>query len=337
MSTELQTTKPDRLVVHDDGPIAHLFDSARFEQMQRVAMAMARASLIPHHLCGDSADPQQRWEQTVGNCLLIVNQAVRWDMDPFAVAPETYVVRGKLGYQGKLVAAVVHGRGNLKGRLGYSFMGEGDGRTVTVAGQFKDEEEPRTITLSVGQAKTDNKMWTTDADQKLVYSGVTKWARRHCPELMLGVLTLDDLDKMKTSRLDGGEPLPLPQTKARPPGAIGDVALEDVIGPQSPPEAPTEPPAMEAASAPDEPDAPETAAESPQVTSPVTSLQLEIRYLEDINALTMIRPLNALLTDLSDDPDLEDDAVQRLVSAVEKRQQRIRSKRGHAPPAPRED
>ncbi len=88
MSTqELQAPpKPDRLVVHDDGPIAYLFDSARFEQMKRIAIAMAHASLIPDHLHGNSADPKQRWEQTVGNCLLIVNQALRWNMDPFAVA-----------------------------------------------------------------------------------------------------------------------------------------------------------------------------------------------------------------------------------------------------------
>jgi hypothetical protein len=51
--------------------------------------------------------------------------------------------------------------------------------------------------LSVGQAKTSNKMWTSDPDQKLVYSGATKWARRHCPEIMLGVLTDQDLEVMR--------------------------------------------------------------------------------------------------------------------------------------------
>ena len=198
---------PDKrqvLVVQDDGPAAHLFDTAKFEQMQRIAKAMACASLIPEHLRGDRQDIQDVTErrvveqlETIGNCMLIVNQATRWNLDPFAVAPESYVARGKLGFQGKLVAAVVNTRAGLAGRLSYTFTGQGDGRTVTVSGRFADENEPRTVGLSVKQAKTEScEMWRTDPDQKLVYSGVAKWARRHCPEIMLGVLTDDDLDRM---------------------------------------------------------------------------------------------------------------------------------------------
>lgn len=195
--TKLPPPSRQALVVQDDGPAAHLFDTARFEQMQRIARAMGASNLIPEHLQGATT------EQTSANCLMVVNQAVRWRMDPYAVAPESYVVtkkgslaRGKLAFQGKLVAAVVNTRAGLVGRLSYTFEGAGDGRTVTVSGQFDNEDEPRTITLSVKQAKTDNTMWRTDPDQKLVYSGVTKWARRHCPEVMLGVLTDDDLDRM---------------------------------------------------------------------------------------------------------------------------------------------
>lgn len=35
-------------------------------------------------------------------------------------------------------------------------------------------------------------MWTSDPDQKLWYSGVLKWARRHCPEVVLGVRAEDE-------------------------------------------------------------------------------------------------------------------------------------------------
>jgi len=209
MSKDLQTTTPEtkpapreRLVVQDEGPAAYLFDTARFEHMQRIAVAMAEASLIPDHLRGKGTG-KDAFRQTVGNCLLIVNQATRWNFDPFAVAAATYVVKGRLGFEGKLIAGVVNVRAGIVGRLAYSFFGTGDGRTVTVAGLFDNEAEPRTIKLSVGQAKTDNSMWRKDPDQKLVYSGVTKWARRHCPEIMLGVLTVDDLERMQVTQLDG--------------------------------------------------------------------------------------------------------------------------------------
>lgn len=184
-------------VVHDDGPLSYLFDTARFEHMSRIATAMANASLIPDHMRGNKSGPFDG-KTIMANCFLVVNQSLRWGMDPFAVVPETYVVGGKLSYQGKLVAAVVNARADLIGRLKYTFTGTRgkDDRTITVTGHFRGEPEPVTIELSVGDAKTDNTMWRKDPDQKLVYSGVVKWARRYCPEIVLGVLTDDDAERM---------------------------------------------------------------------------------------------------------------------------------------------
>lgn len=187
-------------VVEDTGPLAHLFDTARFEHMIRIARVMAQASLIPDHMTIGKGKQFLSEQEILSNCFLVVNQAVRWGMDPFAVVPETYVVSGKLGFQGKLVAAVVNARAGLKERLNYEFSGTGDARTVTISATFVNETEPRTVTLSVAQAKTDNKMWAKDPDQKLIYSGATKWARRHCPEIMLGVLTDDDVDAMAAAQ-----------------------------------------------------------------------------------------------------------------------------------------
>lgn len=186
--------------VEDNGPLAFMMDTARFEHLQRVARMLGCSDVTPKHLLGDSP------ERTMANCFRVVNQAMRWGVDPFALADESYVVHGRLGYQGKLVAAIVQRHAPLDGRLRYSHTGSGGDRTITVSGRFVGESEDRTIELSVKTAKTDNKMWTSDPDQKLVYSGVTKWARRHCPEVLLGVLTEDDLDRIaeqspKTNRV----------------------------------------------------------------------------------------------------------------------------------------
>lgn len=203
-SNAVADRKPDRLISHDAGPNAHLFDTARFEQSQRIAIAMAHSNLLPAHLDGDkNAAAELRREQRIANCLRVVNQAVRWGMDPFAIMDETYVVRGKLGYQGKLVTAIVNARAGLCGRLAFTFAGKlgTDDYEVTVSGQFTNESEPRTVTLSVRQAKTDNQMWKSDPQQKLCYSGATKWARRHCPEILLGVVTEDDIERMTQQEL----------------------------------------------------------------------------------------------------------------------------------------
>ncbi len=199
MCDDKKEAKTD-LVVHDTGPLAHIFDPEKFAQTWRVACSIAASTLLPDHLRLNMKTKQPlEAKQVESNILRIVNQAIRWQVDPYAIVDCTYVVANKLGYEGKLVAGVVNARAGLKARLSYAFSGSGNGRTVTVSGTFKGEDEVRTIELSVGQAKTTNKMWTNDPDQKLVYSGATKWARRFCPEIMLGVLTDHDLEVIRES------------------------------------------------------------------------------------------------------------------------------------------
>lgn len=186
-------------VVHDDGPLAHIFDTARFEQLQRVAAILAAGSLTPSHLVVTyMKDGQKLVDETAtkANCFRVANQAIRWGFDPFAVADASYVVGGKLGYEGKLVAAVINARAGVVRPLRYEHSGSGDGRKVLVIGRLQGEDEDRTVELTVGQAKTKNDMWTKDPDQKLCYSGAIRWARRHKPEVIMGVLTDDDLDRI---------------------------------------------------------------------------------------------------------------------------------------------
>jgi hypothetical protein len=188
---EKSTQRETRLMVEDTTNLSFFIDTAKFEQAQRIAKLMAAASLMPKHLKGASP------EEAIANSFLVVNQAFTWGVNPFAVAKETYVVQGNLGYQGKLVAAIINTKARLKERLRYEYNDQpGDKLEITVIGTFQGESEPRKTSLSVGQARTQNQMWSKDPRQKLIYSGAIKWARAHAPELILGVATDDDIDRM---------------------------------------------------------------------------------------------------------------------------------------------
>lgn len=241
MSTETATTalvpQPKREIraVQDDSQIGYMMDTAKFEHCYRIAQMMSRASLIPKHLKGDSA------EQTAANCFLVVNQSIRWGFDPFAVAPETYEVGGKLGFQGKLIAAVINARAGLAEKLSYTFNDKkGDELEITVSGRFETEIEPRTVTVSVKEARTTNQIWTKDPYQKLVYTGATKWARRHKPEIVLGVITDDDADQIREElRFAQAKPAEIPQFVPQSgPKAKKEKAAVVVEPPKSPVVAP---------------------------------------------------------------------------------------------------
>ena len=191
-------------VVTDTGPLAYIWDTARFEHAFRIATAMAHATLIPDHLHQTRKGEQFTFEQVKANCFRIVNQALRWGVDPFSIVDDTYVVGGKLCYQSKVIAALVNTKAPLKSRLSKTYTGTKgqDDYTVHVSGVFIGEEEERTASLSVGEAKTENQMWKRDPQLKLWYSCVIRWAREFTPELVVGIFTDDDAERMEAWKQD---------------------------------------------------------------------------------------------------------------------------------------
>jgi hypothetical protein len=150
----------------------------------QLAQLMSTAKLVPLPL-----------QQSPADCLLVIEQAMRWQMSPFAVAQECSVISHKLMFSGKLVAAVVNARGNLAARLSYEYSGAGDDRLIIVSGVLQGETQARTAEVLLKNAKTGAVVWRTQPDQQLMYHGARVWARRHTPELMLGVYSPEEFDE----------------------------------------------------------------------------------------------------------------------------------------------
>lgn len=178
------TAAPSNIVTYQPpgASLGPLLPQTISEAMQ-LAQLMSEAKVVPEHLRRSPAD-----------CFLVINQARLWRMDPFAVAQGTSFIHGKMMYEGKLVAGVVHSLGNLTGRLNYEYDGTGPNRTVTVSGTLRGETKARTVTVKLSDVKTTNGMWTKQPDQQLAYSGARVWARRHVPEVLLGVYTPEEFD-----------------------------------------------------------------------------------------------------------------------------------------------
>lgn len=181
--TKMPTPARMPVAVDVNNPVALYLDTGVFEQLQRVAKLMVSSGLAPGHLKG---------ENKMADAFLIVAQAFRWGMDPFAVAQHTFVYQNKLGYEGKLIAAVVNASGKLKSPLNYRYEGTGDTRKVIVTGQFASDAAPREVEGTVREWKTGNEKWAKMPDQMLAYRGAREWARRHMPEVILGVNYADD-------------------------------------------------------------------------------------------------------------------------------------------------
>jgi len=130
-----------------------------------------------------------------GACMAVTLQALGWQMSPFAVAQKSYKVGDTIAYEAQLIAAVVNSRAGFKVRPEIDFTGEGPTRQCTVTFTFKNGDVRSYTSPEVGKITTKNSpLWRSDQDQQLSYFSLRSAARRHCPEVILGVMDRDEVE-----------------------------------------------------------------------------------------------------------------------------------------------
>lgn len=170
-------------------------DDNLFNKCNRLAEMMAKgACTVPKHLQGN-----------VGDCFAIIGQSLRWGMDPYAVAQKTHLVNGTLGYEAQLVIAVINNRAPIVDRIKFEYFGDWskvkakDDKSTDVGvicrATFKGDDEPTELSLTMAQVGTvrNSPLWTADPRQQLAYLAAKRFSRLHCPDVILGVYTPDEL------------------------------------------------------------------------------------------------------------------------------------------------
>jgi hypothetical protein len=200
LATE-EPTRPElaaaELVVQDTSAYAMLFDSARFNQAQRVAKLFANSKLVPAHFQGNTA-----------GVFVILHLATRMDLDPFMVLQNTYMIHGRPGMEAKLVIALVNARGPFKGPIQWRFEGEGKNRKCTAFAYHKDTDELCEITLEwqtvekEGWAGKSGSKWMTMPELMFRYRTAAMLARLYCPETIMGLATVDELQDIGDDIID---------------------------------------------------------------------------------------------------------------------------------------
>lgn len=132
----------------------------------------------------------------VGICIAIIDIATRWNFSAWQLARHCYVVNDVLAFDSQTIHAVIEKFAPLKYRLRPKFEGEGNTRTCTIVGHFKGEVDAlEYITPPLGKITPKNSpLWVSDPDQQLFYFATRRWARRYCPDVLLGAYSVDDME-----------------------------------------------------------------------------------------------------------------------------------------------
>ena len=136
-----------------------------------------------------------------GDCAALIMICQPYGFNPFMVSWKTYKASksadAPISFEGQLVNAMVNMSAPVRGRLKYHYEGEGDNMTCTVTGIDRETGEEITYTSPpVGKIPVKNSpLWKGDPQQQLGYYSARSWARRHFPELLLGVYTREEIEE----------------------------------------------------------------------------------------------------------------------------------------------
>lgn len=132
----------------------------------------------------------------VGACIMIIDMATRWGFHPWQLARVCYVVNDILCFESQVIHAVIEKFAPLKERLRPRYEGEGAKRMVIISGHIKGELDPLEYeSPEIGNISPKNSpLWKTDPDQQLFYLASQRWCKRYCPDILLGIHDIDQVD-----------------------------------------------------------------------------------------------------------------------------------------------
>ena len=195
------------------------FNPAVFEFAQRVAKVFAASDLVPAHFKGN-----------LSNVLIAMNYAARLKADVFMVLQNIYVVHGRPGVEAKLVIALINQSGKNSEPLKFKLDGAGDdyGCAAWTRESKSGEvvEGPKVTWKMVKAEAWDSKpgsKWKTIPDVMFRYRAASWFANVHCPELKLGMQTVEeihdfvDLQETSNGKWRAPEPVAPPPPAELPP------------------------------------------------------------------------------------------------------------------------
>ena len=195
------TLTPSRMTPPPAAPVT-LTSYGSVEQMYKLAVTLSESDIIP-----------LRYQGKPGNVLIALDVASRMGMNPLMVMQNIYVVHGSPGISGQFAIALLN-RSSKYRRIEFQLLDPNKGweAGMRVVGHRKDD--PNDKFPDIGTAVTPEMVkgekwdadkfdkqgnrilskWKTLGEQMMRYRAASLFTRVYCPELMMGMLTADELE-----------------------------------------------------------------------------------------------------------------------------------------------
>lgn len=178
-------------IVQDSSEYSMLLDTRKFEQMWRVACLFSKCGMVPTH-----------YKDNPSACFVACQMAMRLSQDPLAFMQNSYVVHNKPGMMATYVIALINSSGLFSEPLQYEISGANGDKGCVAWSVYKANgkrvEGPR-VTMAMAKAEgwTANAKWQSLTDLMLTYRSAAFFGRTVCPERLLGMQTMEELEDVE--------------------------------------------------------------------------------------------------------------------------------------------
>lgn len=162
---------------------SNYLNADQFQQMQRVAVALSKGTLVPKEYQGG--------EQGVANCLIALEMSARMNLSPMVVMQNLYIVHGRPTWKSEFVISMLKASPQFTS-IDFERDSEDGGRCRVVA-KKPDGRKIEGTWVSMKMAKSEGWLdrggskWKTMPEQMIMYRASTFFARIYAPELLNGV------------------------------------------------------------------------------------------------------------------------------------------------------
>jgi hypothetical protein len=194
MSTDITTTTD----IIEHAPAVPAFNSAsNFDLIQRMAKAMAASSLVPVAFQG---------EKGIANCIVALELAQRTGASPLMVAQNLHVIQGRPSWSSAFIIGAINASGKFT-PLRFVIEGEGDSLACHAVARDKATDEDLVgplVTMAMAKAEgwlsKQGSKWQTMPTLMIRYRAAAFWGRLYCPELLMGLATVEESGEVTSVR-----------------------------------------------------------------------------------------------------------------------------------------
>ncbi len=157
----------------------------------RAAQMLAKSNLVP-----------EAYRNKPEDCLIALDLANRQNLSPMMVMQNLYVVKGRPAWSGSFCAAAINGCGKFS-PLEYVFVEDGGGGCFARATRLSTGAVCVSDTITMQMAKDEGWLgksgskWATMPRQMMMYRAASFFARAHCPEVLLGIQTAEEVQDVR--------------------------------------------------------------------------------------------------------------------------------------------